>query len=125
MAEINVTPFVDVMLVLLIVFIIAAPLLTVGVEVNLPKTRAGTLPQGVEGPLWITVRADGTLFLQETETEADELGAKLRAVAATGGTGRVIIRADGEVAHSRVAFVLAEAQRAGFTNVGLAQESGR
>src|SRR5246127_5152093 len=80
MAEINVTPFVDVMLVLLIVFMVTAPLLTVGVPVNLPKTRAPALGQDRE-PLAITVKKDGTIFLQKEKVPLDQLVDKLKAVA--------------------------------------------
>ncbi len=82
LAEINVTPFVDVMLVLLIIFMVAAPLLTVGVPVDLPKTAAGALPSDDEEPLTVTLTAAGSVQIQTTETARDELIPRLRAIAA-------------------------------------------
>src|SRR6056297_3403006 len=82
MAEINVTPFVDVMLVLLIIFMVAAPLMTVGVPVELPKTAADALPADQEEPLTVTVTADGRVMIQTTEVEPGALVPKLRAIAA-------------------------------------------
>ncbi|MFY0636574.1 ExbD/TolR family protein [Maricaulis maris] len=117
-AEINVTPFVDVMLVLLIVFMITAPLLTVGVPVNLPETEARNLPAGEE-PLTVTVNADGVIFLQETEVEIAELVPRLRAIAGTGFDARIYIRADDGAAYGDVARVMANINAAGFSNLGL------
>lgn len=117
-AEINVTPFVDVMLVLLIVFMITAPLLTVGVPVNLPQTEARNLPAD-EQPLTITVNADGQIFLQETEVAIAELVPRLRAIAGTGYDSRIFIRADGAAAYGEVARVMANVNAAGFSNLGL------
>jgi len=117
-AEINVTPFVDVMLVLLIVFMITAPLLTVGVPVDLPETEARSLPADEE-PLTITIRSDGGIFLQETEVELAELAPRLRAIAGTGYDARIFIRADNGAAYGEVARVMANINAAGFTNLGL------
>lgn len=117
-AEINVTPFVDVMLVLLIVFMITAPLLTVGVPVDLPETEARNLPSGEE-PLTITITGDGIIFLQETEVELAELAPRLRAIAGTGYDARIYIRADNAAAYGEVARVMANINAAGFTNLGL------
>ncbi len=117
-AEINVTPFVDVMLVLLIVFMITAPLLTVGVPVNLPETEARSLPAGEE-PLTVTVNADGVIYLQETEVEIAELVPRLRAIAGTGFDARIYIRADDGAAYGDVARVMANINAAGFSNLGL------
>jgi len=117
-AEINVTPFVDVMLVLLIVFMITAPLLTVGVPVDLPETEARSLPADEE-PLTITIRSDGGIFLQETEVALDELAPRLRAIAGTGYDARIFIRADNGAAYGEVARVMANINAAGFTNLGL------
>jgi biopolymer transport protein TolR len=117
-AEINVTPFVDVMLVLLIVFMITAPLLTVGVPVDLPETEARNLPAGEE-PLTITVTTDGGIFLQETEVTLEELAPRLRAIAGTGYDSRIYIRADNGAAYGEVARVMANINAAGFTNLGL------
>ncbi|MEL7345423.1 MAG: ExbD/TolR family protein, partial [Pseudomonadota bacterium] len=97
MSEINVTPFVDVMLVLLIIFMVAAPLLTVGVPVELPKTAANALPTEQEEPLTISLTADGEIVLQSTPTPAAELIPKLRAIAAERTSRRVFLRADGSI----------------------------
>ena len=117
-AEINVTPFVDVMLVLLIVFMITAPLLTVGIPVDLPETEARNLPAGEE-PLTISINAEGVIFLQETEVELEELGPRLTAIAGTGYSSRIFIRADDHVAYGDVARVMARVNTAGFNNLGL------
>ncbi|WP_203293795.1 ExbD/TolR family protein [Maricaulis parjimensis] len=117
-AEINVTPFVDVMLVLLIVFMITAPLLNPGVPVDLPETEARNLP-GDEEPLTITITADGMIFLQETEVELAELAPRLVAIAGTGYDARIYIRADDGAAYGDVARVMANINAAGFTNLGL------
>lgn len=118
MSEINVTPMVDVMLVLLIVFMVAAPLLTVGVPVNLPKTGAKTLT-GDNEPLAITVRADGKVFLQDTAIETSNLVSKLRAIAETGYGERIYVRGDKDVAYGDVADVVARINAAGFSKVAL------
>lgn len=120
-AEINVTPFVDVMLVLLIVFMITAPLLTVGVEVELPETEASTLPADEE-PLTITVGVNGEIFLQETEVEIEQLIPRLQAIAGTGYEGRIFIRADTNASYGTVARVMARVSNAGYTNLGLVHE---
>jgi len=117
-AEINVTPFVDVMLVLLIVFMITAPLLTVGIPVDLPETEARNLPAGEE-PLTISIDAEGVIFLQETVVELEELGPRLTAIAGTGYSSRIFIRADDNVAYGDVARVMARVNTAGFNNLGL------
>ena len=117
-AEINVTPFVDVMLVLLIVFMITAPLLTVGVPVDLPDTEARNLPADEE-PLTITITTDGLIYLQETEVGLAELAPRLTAIAGTGYESRIFIRADAGAAYGDVARVMANINAAGFTNLGL------
>jgi biopolymer transport protein TolR len=117
-AEINVTPFVDVMLVLLIVFMITAPLLTVGVPVDLPDTEARNLPADEE-PLTITITTDGLIYLQETEVGLAELAPRLTAIAGTGYESRIFIRADDGAAYGDVARVMANINAAGFTNLGL------
>ena len=121
-AEINVTPFVDVMLVLLIVFMITAPLLTVGVPVELPKTEAKQLAAD-ETPLTVTVRADGAVFLQETEISEDQLLGKLEALAKEGLQSRIFIRADETVAYGAVARVMAKINAAGYRNIGLVTDT--
>lgn len=121
MSEINVTPFVDVMLVLLIVFMVAAPLLTVGVPVDLPKTRAAQLTDEVE-PLVITVRADGGLFLQETSISREELVPKLVAVSGANPDLRIFVRGDRSIAYGTVMEVMGQVSSAGFTRVALLAE---
>ena len=117
-AEINVTPFVDVMLVLLIVFMITAPLLTVGVPVDLPETEARNLPASEE-PLTITVDAEGVIYLQETVVTLEELAPRLTAIAGAGYESRIFIRADDGAAYGDVARVMANINSAGFNNLGL------
>lgn len=118
MAEINVTPFVDVMLVLLIVFMVTAPLLTVGVPVDLPKTHAQALGQDRE-PLSVTVRRDGTIYLQNTPVAEDDLVPKLTAIAGNGYDQRIFVRGDRAVDYGRVMQVMALISAAGFTHIGL------
>jgi len=117
-AEINVTPFVDVMLVLLIVFMVAAPLLTVGIPLDLPKTEAKQL-SAEEAPLTISIRADGGVFLQEAETAEDQLLARLEALAKEGYQSRIFIRADESSNYGTVARVMAKINTAGYRNIGL------
>lgn len=119
MAEINVTPFVDVMLVLLIIFMVAAPLLTVGVPVELPKTAASALPTEQEEPLTITMTSDGRLLIQTTETAEAELITKLRAIAAERNDDKVFLRADGAIPYARVAEVMGALNAGGFHSIGL------
>lgn len=121
-SEINVTPFVDVMLVLLIVFMVTAPLLTVGVPVELPKTEAKQLAAD-ETPLTVTVRADGALYLQETQTEEADLLPKLKALAKEGLQSRIFIRADDKVDYGVVARVMARINAAGYRNIGLVTDT--
>ena len=118
MSEINVTPFVDVMLVLLIVFMVTAPLLTVGVPVDLPKTRAQALGQDRE-PLSVTVKRDGRIYLQNSVVAEDELVAKLTAIAANGYDQRIFVRGDRAVDYGRVMEVMGLLSAAGFTHIGL------
>jgi biopolymer transport protein TolR len=117
-AEINVTPFVDVMLVLLIVFMITAPLLTVGVPVELPETEARTMAADDE-PLTVTIGANGEIFLQETAVELDQLVPRLQAIGGTGFEGRIFIRADEAADYGSVVRVMARISSAGYTNLGL------
>ena len=121
MSEINVTPFVDVMLVLLIIFMVAAPLMTVGVPIDLPKTAAKALNADTQ-PITISVRADGEIYLQETPIPAEEVAAKLQAVATTGYTERIFVRGDGTAPYGVIADVMSRIQNAGFTNIGLVTE---
>lgn len=124
MAEINVTPFVDVMLVLLIIFMVAAPLLTVGVPVELPKTAANALPSDSEEPLTVTITATGEVQIQTTPTNRDELVNKLRAIAAERETDRVFLRADGSIPYENVMQVMGALNAGGFSNVGLVTDVG-
>jgi biopolymer transport protein TolR len=124
MSEINVTPFVDVMMVLLIIFMVAAPLLTVGVPVELPKTAAQALPGEQEEPLSVTLTADGTVQIMTTETPREELIPKLRAVAAEREGDRVFLRADGAVPYSAVMEIMGALNAGGFSNIGLVTDIG-
>ena len=124
MAEINVTPFVDVMLVLLVVFMVTAPLLTVGVEVDLPESSASNLP-GDDEPLTVTIDDAGQLYLQELEITLDELVPKLRAIAAERSEMRIFVRGDKTIDYGRVMLVMGTINAAGFTKVGLVTELPR
>lgn len=124
MSEINVTPFVDVMLVLLIIFMVAAPMLTVGVPVELPRTAAGALPAEQEEPLTVTLTVEGTVLIQTTEIAPSELISRLRAVAAERQSDKVFLRADGAIPYARVAEVMGALNAGGFRNIGLVTESG-
>lgn len=121
-ASINVTPFVDVMLVLLIVFMVTAPLLTVGVELNLPRTEARPLNQSVE-PLTVSLRADGGLFIQETRIEPDALLPRLAAIAGAGYDQPIYVRADAAVPYDALAQVLASMSGAGYSRVSLVTDT--
>ena len=124
MSEINITPFVDVMLVLLIIFMVAAPLLTVGVPVELPKTAASALPAEQEEPLTVTITAEGSVQIMTTETSRGELIPKLRAVAAEREGDRVFLRADGAVPYSAVMEIMGALNAGGFSNIGLVTDIG-
>ena len=118
MGEINVTPFVDVMLVLLIVFMVTAPLLTVGVEVDLPKTRAGQINADA-APLVVSIKDDGTLYLQETEMPPGQLIPRLQAISKANPGVRIFVRGDAAVAYGDVLGVMGRIQAAGFERVAL------
>ncbi len=117
-SEINVTPLVDVMLVLLIVFMVAAPLMTVGVPIELPKTEAKPMNQQTE-PLTISVQADGKVYVQETEIPLAELSAKLQALAKNGNQEQLMVRADTAVPYGAVMEVMGVLNSAGYTKIGL------
>ncbi|MDE0694895.1 MAG: protein TolR, partial [Boseongicola sp.] len=119
MSEINVTPFVDVMLVLLIIFMVAAPLQTVGVPVELPRTAAQALESGQEEPLTVTLTADGVTMIQTTEVADEEIVPRLRAVLSERASRRVFIRADGAIPYARVVQVMGALNAAGITDIGL------
>jgi biopolymer transport protein TolR len=121
MSEINVTPFVDVMLVLLIVFMVAAPLLTVGVPIDLPESQAKSIEQDKE-PLTISVNDKGQVFLQNTEIKVDELVAKLKAIAKSGSEERIYVRGDRKVDYGTVMRVMGRLSAAGYRRVALVTE---
>jgi biopolymer transport protein TolR len=124
MAEINVTPFVDVMMVLLIIFMVAAPLLTVGVPVRLPETAAEALPSITEEPLTVTLTADGGVAIMTTEVAQDELVPRLQAVAAERADTRIFLRADGAIPYERVMQVMGALNAGGFNDIGLVTDTG-
>ncbi len=123
MAEINVTPMVDVMLVLLIIFMVSAPLLTVGVPIDLPQTQAKSLDQDKE-PLTVSVNEQGQIYLQNSEIAADELVPKLQAVAAARGgvDARIYVRGDKKVGYGSMMRVMGRLSAAGFHRVALVTE---
>ncbi|UEM05538.1 ExbD/TolR family protein [Skermanella mucosa] len=121
LAEINVTPFVDVMLVLLIVFMVSAPLMTVGVPVDLPKTAAPALPTDSK-PLFITVDTQNRIFVQETAVELDNLVPLLRAITENNPEARVLVRGDNRIAYGTMLQVMGTISAGGFTKVGLVAE---
>ena len=121
MAEINVTPLVDVMLVLLIVFMVAAPLMTSGVTVDLPKASAAPLAQDSE-PLTVSVNAEGKIFLQETELTLPDLAPKLGAISKNKTDRRIFVRGDKGVSYGRIMETMAAITQGGFTKVALLAE---
>ncbi|QQP87482.1 ExbD/TolR family protein [Skermanella sp. TT6] len=121
LAEINVTPFVDVMLVLLIVFMVSAPLMTVGVPVDLPKTAAPALPTDSK-PLFITVDTQNRIYVQETAVELDNLVPLLRAITENNPEARVLVRGDNRIAYGTMLQVMGTISAGGFTKVGLVAE---
>ena len=118
MSEINVTPMVDVMLVLLVIFMVTAPLLTVGVQVDLPKTKASII-RGEDEPLAITVDREGQLFLQETKIELEGLLPSLTAITGNNPDVRIFVRGDAAVDYGRVMEVMGTINVAGYNNVAL------
>ncbi len=123
LSEINVTPLVDVMLVLLIIFMISAPLLTAGVPVELPKTEAGAI-NNQDQPLMVSIRADGTIFLGEAQTPFAALAPKMREMAASVTDKPVYVRADGKAPYAVVAQVMASLSQSGFSSIGLLTDTG-
>ena len=124
MSEINVTPFVDVMLVLLIIFMVAAPVLTVGVEIELPKTSAKALPTEKEEPLTLSLTKDKELYLQDTKIEFSELVPKLKQIAEQRNDNRIFIRADGANNYSTIMKIMGALNSSNFSNISLVTESG-
>ncbi len=123
LSEINVTPLVDVMLVLLIVFMISAPLLTVGVPVDLPKTEAGALQDQTE-PLTVSIRANGQIFVKEDEIPFGVLAPRLREMAGPDHSKPIFVRADGKAAYAIVAQVMAALSTSGFSAINLITDTG-
>jgi len=124
MSEINVTPLVDVMLVLLIVFMIAAPLLTVGVEVDLPDANVGEI-SGTDEPIEISVQADGSIYIIETPVGLAELGPRLVAISQNNPEVRIFVRGDRGVAYGEVMAVMGALNEAGFNHLALEAERPR
>ncbi len=123
LSEINVTPLVDVMLVLLIIFMISAPLLTVGVPLELPKTEAGAMEEQNE-PLSISIQADGTIFIQESPVAFSQLADALRGLGEAGFDRPVFLRADGKTSYETVSQVMAALSSSGFTKIGIITDTG-
>ena len=123
LSEINVTPLVDVMLVLLIIFMVSAPLLTVGVPLQLPKTEAGAVKDQQE-PLTVSIRADGGVFLNDTQVAFSELAPAMRDMASQGFDRPIYVRADGRAAYAIVAQVMASLSSSGFTKINLITDTG-
>ena len=120
-SEINVTPFVDVMLVLLIIFMVTAPLLTVGVHVDLPESSADSLPEEAE-PLTLTINSKGEIFIQETKVEYEKIIAKIMAVSNNRTDTRIFVRGDKTINYGRVLEVMGTLSGAGFSKVALISE---
>ena len=118
MSDINVTPLVDVMLVLLIIFMVAAPLMTVGVPVTLPNTKAKALNSDNE-PITISVDAKGKIYIKEREVSLDTLSAEVATLAKGGAQDQVFVRADQAVGYGHVMKVMGELNNAGFKNLGM------
>ena len=124
MSEINVTPFVDVMLVLLIIFMVAAPMLTVGVDVELPKSAANALETDNEEPLTITITKDGEIVLQTSTIPREQLITRLQGVAAERASNRIFLRADGAVQYEFVMQIMGALNAGGFQDIGLVTDIG-
>ncbi|TKW66390.1 MAG: ExbD/TolR family protein [Paracoccus denitrificans] len=124
MAEINVTPFVDVMLVLLVIFMVAAPLLTVGVPIELPETAANAVAAEPEEPLTISVPAEGPLMLMEDSVAEDQLVTRLRELSEARQSDNIYLRADGGIPYARVVQVMGALNAGGFNNIVLVTDTG-
>jgi biopolymer transport protein TolR len=122
MSEINVTPLVDVMLVLLVVFMVAAPLLTVGVPVDLPQTQAPPITEPKE-PLVITINGEGHIFIQDTDVPTDSLVPRLQAITANNSDAPLYVRGDKAINYGRVVEVMSLVSAAGFHKVSLIAEA--
>ncbi len=124
MAEINVTPFVDVMLVLLIIFMVTAPMMTTGLEVELPRADAPALSQKEDNQMYLGITKDGMYLINDSEFTADELEVKLAAIAKANPDQDVFLQADAEVPYEKVAQLMAAATAAGIPRVGLVTQPG-
>lgn len=122
MSDINITPFVDVMLVLLVIFMVTAPMMTVGVPTDLPKTEAGAL-SGNSTPLTLTIQADGSLFLQESPVKLNALTTRLKAIAKNGFNERIYIRGSAEVKNGVVMKVMGHLSAAGFSQIAFVTDT--
>ena len=122
LSEINVTPFVDVMLVLLVIFMVTAPLMTQGVEINLPRVAADNLEQMDEEPVIVSVNAEGMCFVLETEFPCSELAAKLPAIYANRTDQSLFVRGDVDTTYGKLMEVLDAGRQAGIISVGLVTE---
>ncbi len=123
LSEINVTPLVDVMLVLLIIFMVSAPMLTVGVPVELPKTEAGAMEDQSE-PLTVSIRSDGAIFIQEDAVPFSAMAPRLRAMVGDQAAKPIYVRADGQASYAVVAQVMAALSTSGFTTINLITDTG-
>ena len=123
MAEINVTPFVDVMLVLLIIFMVTAPMMTQGVQVELPKATADNLPTDDKG-LILSIDVDGNFYMAKEQYDLSEIRLKLTAIAETNPDKEVFIRADAQVPYEKVAQLMGTCTQAGITKLGMVTEPG-
>ncbi len=121
MGEINVTPFVDVMLVLLIIFMVTAPMLTMGVSVDLPRADSSPMP-GQDEPLSVSIDSAGAIYLQETAIELEQLAPRLLAITEQNADARIFVRGDRAIDYGRVMAVIGNLNRAGFTKVALLTE---
>ena len=119
MSEINVTPFVDIMLVLLIIFMVAAPLLSVGIEVDLPNTQAKPLETEKERPLTLTVDSESNLFINEVKIEKSELRSKLLAIKKERESDEIYLRASKDIEYQNVAAILALVSNIGYSQISL------
>ena len=116
--DINITPFVDVMLVLLIIFMVTAPMMTSGIQVDLPKTKSSALG-GTDEPVSVTVKSDGTVYIQNTEIAVDKLGAKLKAILGEKVETRIFVRGDASADYGKVMRAISAITGAGYSKVAL------
>ena len=123
MSEINVTPFVDIMLVLLIIFMVAAPLLSVGIEVDLPNTKAKPLVIEKERPLTLTLDGDDNIFINEVKINIEELRPKLLAIKKERETDEIYLRASKDIEYQKVASILALVSNIGYSQISLVTDT--